>query len=452
VRWLIVKDLQILRRSPLLVGLLVVYPIAIALMIGFAISSPPGKPTVAYYSGVKAGHGRLRLGSQRLDIAAYAHRLFESVHALRAGTPAAAIADVREGRALAALIVPADLTAQIDSLIRTGAGNPTIRLVLNDRNPLERALAQQAIDVRVNQVEQAVSRQVLKVAIEDLGVVLDGGTINFVGQDIPLLGLRDSRTIVQAALDALRGDRALAPALRQVIRFADLAIEGLSFASPVLNQIGRPLTVEQTQLSGATTPSASYAVAIAAVVSLMFVALLLAAGLLALERSEHAYRRLVRGLVAPEALLGEKIVLAGVCSALVTLAMAAVVSSFIPLQWGRFELWALALLLAGLAFGALGVALGAVAREVSSASLLAVLCSLPVAFLALIPASAVSGGVATALDVVSFVFPFRAGLQAVTNAFSAAAPGMGGALVHLAVLALVFAGLARLALVRFASG
>ena len=49
MRWMLVKDLQILRRSPLLVGLLIVYPIAIALMIGFALSSPPGKPTVAFY-------------------------------------------------------------------------------------------------------------------------------------------------------------------------------------------------------------------------------------------------------------------------------------------------------------------------------------------------------------------------------------------------------------------
>ena len=32
MRWLFVKDMQILKRSPLLVGLLIVYPIAIALM------------------------------------------------------------------------------------------------------------------------------------------------------------------------------------------------------------------------------------------------------------------------------------------------------------------------------------------------------------------------------------------------------------------------------------
>ena len=43
MRWLLVKDLQILKRSPLLVALLVVYPVVIALMIGFALSSPPGE-------------------------------------------------------------------------------------------------------------------------------------------------------------------------------------------------------------------------------------------------------------------------------------------------------------------------------------------------------------------------------------------------------------------------
>ncbi|HXD67723.1 MAG TPA: hypothetical protein VNV17_24065, partial [Solirubrobacteraceae bacterium] len=59
MRWLLIKDLQILRRSPLLVGLLVVYPIAIALMIGFALSSPPSKPTVAFYNEVPKNHGTI---------------------------------------------------------------------------------------------------------------------------------------------------------------------------------------------------------------------------------------------------------------------------------------------------------------------------------------------------------------------------------------------------------
>ena len=38
MRWLLLKDLQILRRSPLLVALLVLYPIVIAVLIGFALA------------------------------------------------------------------------------------------------------------------------------------------------------------------------------------------------------------------------------------------------------------------------------------------------------------------------------------------------------------------------------------------------------------------------------
>jgi ABC-2 type transport system permease protein len=110
-----------------------------------------------------------------------------------------------------------------------------------------------------------------------------------------------------------------------------------------------------------------------------------------------------------------------------------------------------ALAVGGVAFGALGVAIGGVAREVSAASLMALLVSLPIAFVALIPADAVSSGLKTFLDVVAFVFPFKAALEAASNAFSGTSPAIGLPLLHLALLAVVFAVLARLALRRFAS-
>ncbi len=109
-----------------------------------------------------------------------------------------------------------------------------------------------------------------------------------------------------------------------------------------------------------------------------------------------------------------------------------------------------ALALGALAFGALGVAIGGLAREVSVASLLAFLLTLPIAFVALVPATAVSGAVKSVLDAVAFVFPFKAALQAASNAFSGTAPGIGWPLVHLAALTVVFAAVARLALTRFA--
>ncbi len=449
MRWLLVKDLQILRRSPLLVGLLIVYPVAIALMIGFALSSPPGKPKVAFYTEVAPGSGRVGFGSQQINVSNYANQLFQSVQPIKVHSREQALAKVRDGEALAALIVPSDIPAQIQSLITTGVGTPTVELVLNSKDPIERQFVDQAIKARLNDIEQAVSKQVLRVAVSDLQQVLSGGTLDFAGERFPLLGLRNSRTIVQRTVAALPRGSPLRPALRQVVGFADLAIEGLGFASPVLGSIGAPLTVEQSELAGRTTPTDSYAATIAVIVSLMFVTLLLAAGMLALERSENAYARLVR-MVSPWRLLWEKIVLAGGCAGLVALVMAIFLALFVHLDWARSELWVLALALGGLAFGALGVAIGAVARELSAAALLAFLVSLPIAFVALVPPSAVSGALKAVLDAVAFVFPFRAALQAASNAFTGAAPGIGLPLVHLAVLTVAFWALARLALRRFA--
>jgi hypothetical protein len=451
MRWLLVKDLQILRRSPLLVGLLVVYPIVIALMIGFALSSPPGKPTVAFYNEVPKGGGTISLGSQRLNVAGYASDLLRSVRPLKVHSRAEAVAAVRDGRALAAVVIPADLPQQIQSLITQGVGNPNVQLYLNSKDPIERQYVDQAISARINQVEQDVSKQVLRVAINDLQQVLNGGSVQILGQNVRLLGLRNARTIVQGTLASLPRDSPLRPALGQVISFANLAIEGLGFAKPVLGTIGTPLTVNETQLAGRTTPSDAYAAAIAVVVSLMFVAVLLAAGMLALERSEHTYPRLIRGLITTGSLLSEKVALAGGCAALVTLVMAAFVSLFVHLDWARFELWAVALAVAGVAFGALGVAIGAISREVSAASLMAFLVSLPIAFVALVPASAVSGALKTVLDVIAFLFPFKAALQAVSNAMSGTSPGIGWPLLHLAALTVVFGGLALVGMRRFAA-
>ena len=450
MRWLLIKDLQILKRSPLLVGLLIVYPIAIALMIGFALSSPPGKPKVAFYNEVAPGQGKINFGSQQINVAQYASQLFQSVSPIRVHSRAEAIAKVRDGEALAAVIIPADITQQIQSLVTNGVGTPTVQLILNNKDPVERQFADQAIAQRLAEVEQAVSKQVLRVAIGDLQQVLNGGSVQILGQKVPLLGLRNSRTIVQGAIAALPARSPLRTALDQVAGFANLAIQGLSFASPVLGSIGTPLTVQQTELAGQTTPTATYAVAIAVIVSLMFVTMLLAAGMLAIERSENAYTRLIRGLVSPGQLLSEKVVLSAGCASVVTLLMSAFVSLFVHLDWSRFELWVLALAFGGLAFGALGVALGGIAREVSASSLLAFLVSLPVAFVALVPANAVSGTLKSVLATVAFVFPFKPALEAVDNAFSGTAPGIAWPLLHLVVLTAVFGALARMALRRFA--
>ena len=55
MRWLLVKDLQILRRSPLVTALLIIYPALIAVLVGFALSRGPDKPRVAFLNEVPSG-------------------------------------------------------------------------------------------------------------------------------------------------------------------------------------------------------------------------------------------------------------------------------------------------------------------------------------------------------------------------------------------------------------
>ena len=122
---------------------------------------------------------------------------------------------------------------------------------------------------------------------------------------------------------------------------------------------------------------------------------------------------------------------------------------FVALDWGRFALWLAALAGGAIAFGALGVAIGALAREVRAASLLAFLLTLPIAFLALVPAGTVATWLYDVIRAVSALFPFRPALQAVDAALNGAQPGLGPTLAHLAVLAVAYLALARVALARF---
>jgi energy-coupling factor transporter ATP-binding protein EcfA2 len=88
----------------------------------------------------------------------------------------------------------------------------------------------------------------------DIGLTLSGGTLKFLGQSVPLLGLKESRAIVAGVRASLPRHSPLRLALSQVVSFADLAIGGLGFAAPVLRAIGSPLKVVRTQLAGRTTP------------------------------------------------------------------------------------------------------------------------------------------------------------------------------------------------------
>jgi ABC-2 type transport system permease protein len=126
--------------------------------------------------------------------------------------------------------------------------------------------------------------------------------------------------------------------------------------------------------------------------------------------------------------------------------MLAGISIFVTLDWSRAGLWLLAVAGGALAFATLGVALGGLVRDVRAASLLALLVSFPLVFLALVPAGAVASGLYDAIRVVSAVFPFKPAFEAVDAAVNRSSPGVWVALAHLGALIVGFGALARFGL------
>jgi hypothetical protein len=463
VRWLLRKDLLILGRSRLLLALLVVYPVAIALLIGFAISRSPSRPRVAIVDETAPGE-TLQVGSQRVAVGQYAQHLFSQVQAVPVPTRAQAIAKVQSGAVLAAVVIPPDIAARLSSDVE-----PAQLEVLYNGNALEQSLVQSTLESAVAQANLAFSEQIQKAAGVAIGALLTGGNLGAIGAPEDLIGLSQIPSTLGGivARQPPGHDRAQ---LERIDAFAAFAAENLSLAKRVLSTISQPIRVKSTLLHGRRTPLNAFAVVVAVSVSLMFVCVLLAAGSVALEREESTLARLIRTppgagagaggagagaggadgvggpLISREALLAEKTLLAAGCAFVIAFAMLAGIGAFVALDWSRVGLWLGALALGALAFGALGVAIGVLARELRAASLLAFLLSLPLAFLALVPAGSVSGGFYDAISAISFVFPFKAALQALDAAVNGASPAIGLSLVHLAVLSAVFGALARVGL------
>lgn len=449
--WLLAKDLRILRRSPLLVGLLVAYPVLIALLIGLALSNGPDKPRVAILNQLPQSGGAVVVGGERVDPREYARRLFTSITPITVHSRAEAERKVRDGDALAAIIVPPDLVKRLQNTVAlSGRGpKPTVEVLYNAEDPVKQQFVESTISARVGDLNRAVAGKLTRIAGGYIKLLLSGGTFSILGRDFDIIGLQRSKALIDSVLTRTPRSSPDHEALQRVSTFAGLAIDNLGLSNTVLRSLSAPVNVDRHVLKGRRTPLDAFAVAVAVTLSLMLVCVLLAAGMLALEREEHAFARLVRGLVSRGELLAEKVLLAAGCAAAAALVMTAGISLFVHLDWGRSPLWLVALAAGGLAFGALGTAIGALAREVRAASLLAILLALPIAFLALVPSGAVSAGLYDALRVISALFPFRAALDAVDAAINDAA-GLGRALAHLAALIVGWSVVARLALQRFA--
>src|ERR1700753_1281116 len=197
MRLLLLKDLQILRRSPLQAVLLVVYPVLIAVLVGLAVSRGPGEPRVAFLNEVPE-NARISLSGQKLPSAHVQQRICEKVECVQVHTRDEAEKKVESGDVLAALILPEDLVNKINSLSTLSPGTPAVEVLVNESDPLKAGAVDDKIEALLAQANLSLAKRIAVEGGKYLNLVIRGGNLPVLGGAIHILGLEASAHILEA--------------------------------------------------------------------------------------------------------------------------------------------------------------------------------------------------------------------------------------------------------------
>jgi ABC-2 type transport system permease protein len=434
---LVAKDLRVLRRTPVLLAILVLYPLMIAALVGLVAGYASSKPRVAFVDedGLPAV---LTLAGHRFDVQATIDRVSTEVRLVRLDADEAR-RQLENGKVIATVTVPPGFVARLKVMVQS----PRLELETSKGGLSDRV--RQQVQALVFNLNRQLQQAYIDANLRYVKLIREGGRGDFLGRHFELLGLGGAERLLR--------EQPAGPARDRILEFVRTARLALNQTDDALRATAHPIELVEAPERGRTAVLSAQVQGYALALTLAFLALVLAAGSLAGERDENVLGRLARGLVSPGRLIAAKIVLAAVVSAALGLGVALAFGLVIEAggvtggePWTRMPLLAPALLLAGAALGALGTLLGALSREARTASLVSLLVVLPVVFLGLVPREVfpLAGWVSDGL-------PFAHGRRL----FSAALydlspwPSVGREAAWLAGLTLLYAGAARLGMRRF---
>lgn len=427
-----------LRRSPLLLGALLAYPVVIALLVGLVAGYASAKPRVAF---VDEDHipSIVEIAGHRFHVQRIIDEVAKNVTLVRMG-PDEAKRQLADGKLVATITVPPGFLGTLETTVRSPS------LILETGSGGLSGRVTQQVQALVYQLNRQLQDAFVKANLEFVTLILHGGRGSFLGRSFDVLGL--DRT--EQLLASLPPDERVAR-IREFVRVARL---GLAQTGNALQATANPIRLEQSPRRGRTWVLSAQVQAYGIGLTVTFLALLLAAGAAAAERDEGTIGRLRRGLVSYGQLVWAKVALAAAVALLLGGAIAVVFGIVVEAggvtggePWARLPLLLVGVALAGAVVGAIGVLLGALAREARTASLLAVLVVLPVVFLGLIP----RGAVALAYWL-SLFLPFVHAVRWLDAALYATSPWrtIGIETAWLVGLGAAFGWLARLAVRRLA--
>ena len=425
------KDVLVLRRSPLLLGILLAYPLAIAVLVGLVASYASSKPRVAFVDEDNLPPTVI-VGGKRFHVDRTIREVSQNVKLLRL-SPEAAARQLSTGGVVAVVTVPPGFIASLKGMVKS----PQLELQLSKGTLSSRV--EQQVQALVYSLNRQLQRAYIENNLRYVTLILHGGDGSFLGQPIDVLGIEKAEKVLAGMPQTPKVER-----LRGFLHDARLALANTGDA---LRSTAHPIELVRAPTRGRTWVLSAEVQAYALGLTITFLALMLAAGSLAAERDENVIGRLARGLIGLGHLIWAKVALAAGVALVLGLAIAVAFGAIIEIggvtggePWRRLPLLVVGLVLAGGALGALGALLGALAREARTASLVALLVVMPIVFLGLIPAEIVPPA-AWASDALPFAHSvrfFSAALYDLSPWGSVLREGL-----WLVALGAVFGGLAR---------
>jgi ABC-2 type transport system permease protein len=430
--WLLLrKDVLVLRRSPLLLGILLVYPLAIAALVGLVASYGSSKPRVALVDEDNLP-ASVVLGGHRFDVQRTIDQVSRNVDLVRL-SPDEARRQLGDGRVVAVVTVPPGFISTLRGMVHS----PQLQLQLSTGTISTRV--EQQVQALVYSLNRQLQRAYIASNLRYVRLILHGGDGSFLGAPITVLGIEKAQRMLAAGPQT--------PKTKALLDFLHDARLALANTNVALSSTAHPIELVRAPAGGRTWALSAEVQAYALGLTITFLALLLAAGSLAAERDENVVGRLARGLVGLGQLVWSKVALAAAVALALGLAIAVAFGLIIQVggvtggePWRRLPLLVVGLVLAGGSLGALGALLGALAREARSASLVALLVVMPIVFLGLIPAEIVPPA-----GWISALLPFSHAVDFFRSALYDLSPWREVALQGLWLLALgaVFGTLAR---------
>ncbi len=426
------KDLLVLRRSPALLGVLVAYPLVIALLIGLTAAYANAKPRVALVDrdGIPPS---VTVAGKTFDVDGLIDQVAKNVELVRMSADQGAD-QLASGRVAAVITIPAGFVAQLKGLVAsphltlaTGTGGITPRV-------------RQQMQALVYNLNLRLQKAFIQADIRYVQFLLHGGKGTVLGRSFSIIGL-DGAGRLLAHLPA-------SPEKAQIADFIKDARLALALTGSAIRATASPIVLDEKHGQGRTSALSAQVQAYGLAITITFLGLLLAAGALAAERDENAIGRLVRGLVGLGQLVAAKISLA--VAVAVGLGTVILLGFGVAVEigdvaggepWQRLPLVLVGVVLVGAAIGACGALIGALARESRTASLVGVLVVLPVVFLGLVPREIVP-----VAAWISDAFPFAHGARFFASALYDGSPwsAVGREAAWLVGLGAIFAVLARI--------